>query len=146
MINIFQTPYDTRLKDWYELRKLLELQDTKTKCIEVDRYWQKAPLVSHHLHFDFMNEWPNPWELIYENNYCDIARGLGMVYTLLLLGINHIEFAEATDYNSEDVVLVLVDHAKYILNYWPNTVVNNCLQDFTVKKRIPITQIITKIG
>jgi hypothetical protein len=68
-----------------------------------------------------------------------------MVYTLHLLGINKIDFVEAKDYNNEDVVLVLVEDAKYILNYWPNTVVNNILRDFTVKQTIDISELIRKI-
>lgn len=146
MTNIFQSSYDARLKNWYQLRQSLENSDLQTKCIQIDQWWQRAPLVNHYLHFDFMNEWPNPWELIYDNNYCNIARGLGMVYTLLLLGVTDIVFAEATDYNSEDVVLVLVDNAKYLMNYWPNTVVNNCLHDFKIIKKIDIPHIKTKIG
>jgi|688.fasta_scaffold145673_2 hypothetical protein len=145
MINIFQCPYDQRLQTWYELRKKLTGQDTKTIAIEVDKWWQQTPLVNHYLHPDFVNQWPDPWELIHENTYCTIARGLGMVYTLHLLGINKIDFVEAKDYNNEDVVLVLVEDAKYILNYWPNTVVNNILRDFTVKQTIDISELIRKI-
>ena len=93
-----------------------------------------------------MDEWPDPWQLLNENLYCSYARGLGMIYTLLLLGAKNIELVEATDDNSEDVILVLVDNAKYILNYWPDTVLNNSLSQFTIKKNINIQQIIEKTG
>jgi hypothetical protein len=146
MSNVFQSTYDTRLKSWYRLRQSLEEKELKDICIEIDRWWQHAPLVNHYLHSDFTRDWPNPWELLAENNYCTIARGLGMVYTLLLLGIDRVDFAHAKDYNNEDVVLVLVDDAKYILNYWPNMVVNSCLQDFKISKLIDISKIIKKIG
>jgi len=146
MINVFQQSYDTRLKSWYQLRTSIEKLDIQSKCIEIDKYWQKTPLVNHYLHFDFMEDWPNPWELIHENNYCNIARALGMIYTLLLLGIKNVEVVEAIDYNNEDVVLVLVEDAKYILNYWPDTVLNNNLHEFRIKKKIDISPIITKIG
>jgi hypothetical protein len=69
-----------------------------------------------------------------------------MIYTLVLLGIKEVDLVDAKDDNSEDVALVLVDNAKYVLNYWPNTVVNNCLQDFTIMKRHDVSPIITKIG
>ena len=90
--------------------------------------------------------WPDPWELLVENTYCEVARALGICYTLLLLDENNVEIAEATDNTGNDVVIVLVDNAKYILNYWPDTVVNNCLQDFKIVKHIDITPIIKKIG
>jgi hypothetical protein len=145
MVNIFQCSYDLRLQKWYELRTKLESQDLETICVEVDNWWQRAPLVNHYLHPDFSNFWPDPWELIYENIYCNFARGLGMVYTLCLLGINNVELVEAKDYNNEDVVLVLVEDAKYILNYWPDTVLNNSLQEFNITRKIKLTEVIRKI-
>lgn len=145
-MNIFQVDYQIRLQSWYDLREEIKKLDLQTQCVFIDNWWQKCPLVTHYLHPDFTNEWPGPWELLVENNYCTYARGLGMIYTLLLLGINNIDFVEAKDDNNEDVVLVLVDNAKYIMNYWPNTVVNNCLQDFKIERQIDIVPIITKIG
>ena len=146
MENLFQNSYDIIFKKWYQLRTSLEDKDVQTQCIEVDKWWQTAPLVSHYLHTDFVNEWPNTWELISENHYCNIARGLGMFYTLYLLGVKDIAFVEAKDYNNEDVALVLADNAKYVLNYWPNTVVNNNLQDFKIVKKVDTLPIIKKIG
>lgn len=145
-MNIFQGNYELRLKSWYQLRQEISELDRQNQCIRIDDWWQKCPLVNHYLHPDFMFEWPGPWELISENNYCVYARALGMVYTLLLLGINDIDIVDAKDDNNEDVVLVLVDDAKYILNYWPDTVVNNCLQDFKITKRHDLAHIIKKIG
>jgi hypothetical protein len=69
-----------------------------------------------------------------------------MFYTLYLLGVKDIAFVEAKDYNNEDVALVLADNAKYVLNYWPNTVVNNNLQDFKIVKQVDTLPIIKKIG
>ncbi len=146
MTNIFQLSYEARLKNWHELRQELNELEVKEKCIKIDEFWQKTPLVNHYIHPQDMESWPTPWELIYDNEYCVYARALGMIYTLLLSGINDIDLVEAIDDNSEDVVLVLVDNAKYILNYWPDTVVNNCLSDFTIKKHINLTPIINKIG
>jgi hypothetical protein len=145
VINVFQLNFDTRLQNWFELRKELENLDLATKCVEIDKWWQYAPLVNHYLHYDFIDQWPGPWELLVENMYCTIARALGMCYTLLLIDVDNIEMVEATDQNNEDVVLVLVDSAKYILNYWPDTVLNNHLQDFKVKKHININKIKQKI-
>lgn len=145
MTNIFQCTYDQILKKWYELRKELEDKDLQTICTEVDNWWQKTPQVNHYLHGDFVDNWPDPWELIYDNHYCPIARGLGMIYTLHLLGVKDVALVEARDYNNEDVVLVLVEGAKYILNYWPNTVLNNSLQDFTITKTIKIEKLLKKV-
>lgn len=144
-MNVFQLNYDTRLSDWYKLRSKLEHSDTKTKCMEIDNWWQQAPLVNHHLHLFDSDRWPGPWDLLVENTYCTVARALGMCYTLLLIGISDIEIAEATDLSGEDVVLVLVDSAKYVLNYWPDMVVNINSTDFTIKRRISVAELHKKL-
>lgn len=69
-----------------------------------------------------------------------------MVYTLMLLGIENIDFVDAIDYNSENVCLVLVDNAKYVLNGYPNSVLNTTLTDFTNIKKLDITPLQKKIG
>lgn len=144
-MNVFQLSYDARLRSWYDLRENLSNKDTKNICVDVDNWWQKAPLVTHHLHLLDSESWPGPWDLLVENTYCSVARALGMCYTLLLLGITDIEMVEATDVNGEDVILVLVDSAKYVLNYWPDTVVNNCSADFTIKRRVNMANVNKKL-
>jgi hypothetical protein len=145
-MNVFLSNYEIRLQAWYKLRQELQDLSTRDKCIKIDEWWQRCPLVNHYLHPDDISEWPTPWELLNDNNYCYYGRALGMIYTLLLLGINDIDLVEATDYNNNDVVLVLVDSAKYVMNYWPGSVVNITLQDFTVTKRINIDSLRIKIG
>ncbi len=146
-MNVFLLDFYTRLRAWHDLRtNLSQTQDIKQICIEVDAFWQRCPMSNYYLHPDDIETWPGPWELLSDNNFCYYARGLGMIYTLLLLGINDIDFVEAKDYNDNDVVLVLVDNAKYVMNYWPKTVVNNSLEQFVVSKRIGIDPLIKKIG
>lgn len=145
-MNIFQSSYETRLQHWYELRQTLQHADTKTKCIEIDNWWQRAPLVTHHIHPHDIDNWPGPWELLSENTYCEVARALGMCYTLILIGVNDFKLVLATNEMGDDVVLVLVDSAKYILNYWPDTVISNNLKDFKIVTELDTQKIIEKIG
>ena len=145
MINVFQLNYEARLKSWYDLRKSLENSDIETVCLAIDKWWQYAPLLNHHLHPDDVDNWPGPWELLVENNYCQLSRGLGMVYTLQLVGIKGVDFSMAIDDNSEECALVMVDNAKYILNYYPNTVISNSLQDFKLGNPVNMDKINKKI-
>ena len=146
MTNIFLCDYETRLRSWVDLRnKLLRLSDTEI-AVEIDRFWQTVPLTNHYLHPDFIKDWPNPWELISDNTYCYYARALGMIYTLLLLGNKNIDLVEAKDDNNNEVVLVLVDNAKYVMNYWPGTVLNNSITDFKIIRKHDLTPLYSKIG
>ena len=145
MTNVFQLNYESRLKSWYDLRKSLEDKDVETSCLAIDNWWQFVPLVNHYLHPNDIDNWPGPWELLVENNYCQIARGLGMIYTLNLVGIKDIDFCIAIDDNSEEYSLVMVNSAKYICNYHPNTVISNSLTDFKVTSHIDMTKINKKL-
>ena len=145
-MNIFQSTYEARLQDWFQLRKSVINLPIEQQCITIDEWWQRAPLVTHHLHPLDMENWPDPWELLSENTYCEVARALGMCYTLLLIGITDIELVLARNNTAEDVVLVLVDNAKYIMNYWPDTVISNTLKDFKIVQKLDLQIIIKKIG
>jgi hypothetical protein len=146
MMNVFLLDYYTRLREWFKLKENLQGQALSTMCVEVDKFWQQTPLLNHYLHPADTPDWPTPWELISDNEYCLYARGLGMAYTLMLLGVQNIDFVDAIDYNGENVCLVLVDNAKYVLNWYPNMVLNTTLTDFTNIKKIDIKPLQQKIG
>jgi hypothetical protein len=65
---------------------------------------------------------------------------------LLLLGIKDVDLLTAKDYNNVDVVLVTLDNAKYVLNYWPDSVVKYEAVRFTDIKYINIDILKNKIG
>jgi hypothetical protein len=144
-MNPFQLNYETRLSSWHALKAEVAPAELQVKCQSIDNWWQRAPLVAHYLHTHDIQSWPGPWELLVENTYCEVARALGMCYTLYMTGTQDFELVEATDNMGNDVVLVLVDRAKYILNYWPDTVLNNCLQDFSIKKQIDLAVLVQKL-
>jgi len=144
-MNTFQSSYDNRLQSWYNLRNQIKSLDLSQQCVEIDKWWQQTPLINHYLHPIDLPNWPGPWELLVENTYCTLARGLGMCYTLLLMNIIDIEYVLAKDIDDNEVPLVLVDNAKYILNYWPDTVISNNLQEFKIVSKLDITTINNKI-
>lgn len=145
-MNVFQLPYESRLKSWFYLRSKLSIKDVLFKCLEVDAWWQQAPLVNHYLHPLDVTHWPNPWVLIEENTFCQLARGLGMYYTLWLLGIKELDFFIGKRDNDEDVTLISVDYGKYILNGDPGTVISSSLADYKINSKLDLTKLTNKIG
>lgn len=144
-MNIFQCSYEQRLRSWKQLRVEAKSLLLIEQCLNIDRWWQYAPLVSRHLHPTDMYNWPDPWTLLSENTYCLLTRALGILYTLEMCGIKNNKLVMATDNQGEDCPLVLVDGAKYVLNYWPNMVLNIKSADFTVKKTFDLELIKHKI-
>jgi len=144
-MNIFQSSYEARLQDWFQLRKSVTSLPIEQQCIAIDKWWQQAPMVNHYLHPHEIDTWPGPWELLNDNEYCSLARGLGMIYTLLLTGVTDVDFCIGKDDNDEDVALVTVDNAKYVLNYWPDMVVNINLTNFKITNSLDLNKIKTKL-
>lgn len=136
-MNIFQLEYEARLQSWHDLKEVLRKSDLQTRCIQIDKWWQNAPTVTHYLHIKDTHNWPDPWELLVENLYCNVAKALGMCYTLYMIDVKNFQMVTASDKMGNDVVLVMVENT-HILNYWPNTVETNSLNDFTIKHEINI--------
>lgn len=115
-----------RLRFWHDFRKSISAKPIEQALQETQHLWSYAPYMAHYLTTDHIEEWPGPWELIYENYYCDLAKALGVVYTLYLS--EHQPKLEIRVYNEpstkEQYNLVFVDKGKYVLNYVHDEVVN----------------------
>jgi len=79
---MFNKKYEQRLESWSQFRDSLE--ESEDPFRDVIDYYKQAPYVS--IHTDPWNQdmWPNPWELVYENQYDDFCRVLGWCYSLQL--------------------------------------------------------------
>jgi hypothetical protein len=83
--------------------------------------------------------WPDPWQLLNDNVYCDLARGLGILYTISLL--DRADLTDAALILSQDGHnLVTVVKSKYILNWNPDTIVNTN-QEIQISRQLPQSQI-----
>ena len=69
-----------------------------------------------------------------------------MLYTLMLLGVKDIDFVDGIDDNANEVVLVLVDNAKYIMNWCPESVLNTNLSAFKNIRYLDTDPLVKKIG
>jgi hypothetical protein len=119
---------DDRLDRWKQFRKrlgTLPLESALAECVD---FWQKAPFTPYYLEHADQTNWPDPWQLVYENYYCDLAKALGIVYTLHLSehGTNlemsirvYQDTASRGQYN-----LAWIDQGKYVLNLSHDEVVN----------------------
>jgi hypothetical protein len=121
-----------RLEQWKRFRKNINELEFEQALEEVAKFWARAPFTPFYLEQSQPETWPDPWTLIAENYYCDIAKALGILYTIHL-----------SDHNSHDLRiqvykqhgtlyqynLVWVDGGKYVLNLESEEVVN--------KKSIP---------
>jgi hypothetical protein len=74
------------------------------------------------LHWDDSEKWPDPWQLLSDDMYCPLARGLGILYTISIIDRADLQDCELIECGSDN--LVLVPQKKYILNWDQEQIVN----------------------
>jgi hypothetical protein len=127
-----------RLKSWAGLREQTQTQDLEQALDTINTWWFNTPWKSYYLHWDDQSNWPDPWQLLSDNVYCEVARGLGILYTISM--IEHPAVASADLVLTEDGHnLVLVNKEKYILN-WEREIVLNTHQAVKFKKKLSLEQ------
>lgn len=123
---MFKLAATERLTRWREFRKSLDNLPLDAACQAVSDFWQSCPFSPYYLDWDKPAEWPNPWTLIEENYYCDIAKALGILYTIKFTKHNpdvelRVYYDPETKYSYN---LVWVDGGKYVINLVSDEVVN----------------------
>lgn len=119
---MFNKTYEERLAIWSAFRDSLEVSATPYQ--DVIEFYSQAPSVSMHTDPYSRTMWPDPWELVQENQYCDFCRVLAYCYSLQLterfkdssVEIHIITTTEETCY------LLLVDD--WILGYEQDAVIH----------------------
>lgn len=126
---------DERLHEWKEFREKIGQLPIESAIRDTVHLWSYAPYVNHYLDGLNITEWPDPWTLLHENYYCDLAKTLGMLYTLYLSShyekdITQLEIKVYKNPTNGDVFNTLwVNEGKYILNLDFDTVVNKTQVD-----------------
>ena len=132
--------FEDRLATWKRLRdNLVSHPDPIQTAIN---FWNQLPKSSRSIDPYDQTTWPDPWQLLSDNIYCDVARGLGIMYTISLLDRDDLANAELV-LTTDGYNLVLVDKTKYILNWHPDSIVNINLAPI-VKRKLTINQLKTK--
>ena len=131
--------FGDRLTSWNQLRNHTQALPVEHALEQINQWWFQTPWRPYYLHWDDMPTWPDPWQLLNDNVYCDLARALGILYTISLL--DRADLTDATLVLSQDGHnLVMVDKSKYILNWNPDTVVNTS-QTIEIHRQLSQSQI-----
>ena len=131
---IWHRSFEQRLLAWNSLRTTCQNQDLESALNDINRWWMNTPWTAYYLHWDDLPDWPDPWQLLNENIFCDVARGLGILYTITML--QRTDVVDARLVETKNYNLVLVHKEKYILNWYPDKIVNNNFKEQTVRRCI----------
>jgi hypothetical protein len=133
---MFQQPAEDRLRFWREFRTTIESLPIEQALTQTAEFWARAPFVPYNLDSDSTEFWPDPWSLILENVYCDVAKCLGIVYTVSLTKHKTVgvEFRIYKDTKTgHEYNLAWFGQGKYILNMIDGEVLNNTQFDKSLK-------------
>ena len=126
--------FASRLESWNSLRDRAQTLPVEQALKDINAWWFDVPWRPYYLHWEDQPNWPDPWQLLSDNHYCDLARALGILYTITLL--DRADLGDATLVLTETGDnLVLVSKSKYILNWDRDTVVNT-IQATNIKKQL----------
>jgi len=118
--------FEQRLAAWNSLRDRVRDKSKSDALREINAWWQQTPWRAYHLHWDDRQDWPDPWQLLSDNIYCDLARALGIMYTITVLDRDDMQDAELIE--TEQGNLVQLEGGKYILNWGRDLGLNTNLQ------------------
>ena len=135
--------FSERLESWAQLRQQCQTLDSEPALTKINAWWFQTPWTAYHLHWDDQADWPDPWQLLSDNQYCPVARGLGIMYTIAMLAREDLQDAQMIEYQSDN--LVLVSQEKYILNWDPDQVVNISLGRSKPRRQVSQEQVKQKI-
>ena len=115
---MFGIKYEKRLKEWIDFREDLEIDPDPLNKV-IDNY-ENAPRSNMQTDPWTPEMWPNPWELISENQYDDFCRVLGMCYSLQLTDRfkgSKFEIHIGIDRSKSNTHYLLVVDDNYIINW-----------------------------
>ena len=125
--NFWNLRVNDRLAEWKDFRNKLGHLPLDQAIQELNGMWSTAPYVTYYLDPSEPHTWPDPWQLLAENYYCNVAKALGILYTIYFTShrTKDLELRVYYDYkDKERYTVVYMDQGKYILNYWPYEIVN----------------------
>lgn len=106
-----------RLKLWRTMRQQLEnIEDDVEVLNTLCEWWKNAPTSVRVIDPYDNKDWPDPWELIYNDQFDDNVIALGMCYTLELSGWPCTLQLIQCNKKNEIKLIINVDD-EYILNY-----------------------------
>ena len=125
--NFWNLRVNDRLTQWKDFRHQLDRLPIESAVVELNNMWSTAPFVNYNLDASDPNTWPDPWALLAENYWCDVAKALGIAYTIYFSSHKSTPIEIRVYYDYKDKTrhsVVWLENGKYILNYWPYEIVN----------------------
>ena len=131
--------FENKLQSWNRLRQTCFSLPLEQCLQQINQWWFQLPWTAYYLHWDDLPKWPDPWQLLEDNLYCSLARGLGIVYTIAMIDRADLQTACLMEVGGDN--LVLIEGEKYILNWDKDQIVNINLTPTKSRRRLDQQQL-----
>ena len=111
---MWNNDYHSLLIEWANLREQVRSVPLEKALLITQNFWDKAPICNPYIHITEPESWPSPWVLLADNCFCDLAKSLGICYTLILA--EHDEVNSLHIVQTDNYTLVQVNGGQYYLN------------------------------
>ena len=75
--------FENRLAESKKLRAILAY--SANPIAEAIKFWNNVPTAKRSIDPYDQSTWPNPWEMIEENSFCEFTKLLAVAYTLMFI-------------------------------------------------------------
>jgi len=137
------TTFEEQLQQWNKLREISSTMPLEACLAGINQWWFQTVWCPYHLHWDDQPNWPDPWQLLSDNMFCDVARGLGIMYTITMLDRADLQDARLVEEDQRN--LVLINQRKYILNYSHDDILNTYLESGKIRRELTQQQLKQKL-
>jgi len=117
----WETDKHTRMLLWRDWRSSIVELPTDALYDKIAYWWKMVPMSDNTIDIWDDKSWPTPWELITFSSFCYPSRGLGIYYTLSLIGRESELILAQKD--GETTLLVKLEDKK-LLNYYEGEVLD----------------------
>jgi len=137
-------PPSKRLALWRDFRQSLDTDNITELCNTVIEWWQHAPLVNITIDPVDSTNWPTPWEMLHQGDFCENSLSLGMAYTIYYANPkikNELLFVTNEKKSFQQLCAKIDDN--YLLNYERGMISNFTeIDDISVSYSVNINKIV----
>ncbi len=107
---------EERLHLWKKHRESIRGLDLNAQLTEIAKFCFDMPFGSRTLDYYTPEDWPTPWEILFNDSFCTSSISLLMVYTLILLDATaDVELLLVED--ADGIYLLPIIQDQFVLNF-----------------------------
>lgn len=117
---------EDRIISWRKYRQFLETLNFDDALDNAEQIWRHAPKINK-IKFDMLDidQWPDPWQLLSNQTYCNLSQALGLFYTICLSKHSTEEIAIQISEDDFGELHAVVITKKHKINFMAKKQINN---------------------